>query len=375
MDKLQKEVNMKNSHKYKMVTAFLAKGLLVLVLALLPGLVIMLKIDPYNFLGLQKGHIYVPVERYQIPGLALHENYDTCILGSSMIENFSEKRVDEKLGVHSIRLPINASYVIEQRMALDLAMQNHQIKTVIWGIDYRSVDIKNGDLYSKNVVFPEFMYDNQPLNDWKYLVNHYNFFLGLKQLYMRKTGINPYDYFETDRETLNSWSWKRFGRDLILTDYKALYEGSKPLSDKINNLDAKYAFETIDKTVIDAAAKYKDTRFVFLLPPKPVLWFKLLDEKGVLEKKLSVQQYFVDQASKYPNCEVYNFQNVWDITENLDLYLDITHYSQVGNNYMTDSIAEKRHLTTPESFKSEAAELLARVRSEATAKVAESALK
>lgn len=363
--------------KGKEIVLFLIKGLFVLILALLPGVAAMLKYDPYMFLGLQpEPHIYIPNERFQIPGLARNEEYDTVILGTSMIENCSERYASQKLGSNVIKLPINASYITEQRMVLDMAEKYHDVKTVLWAIDYRTVDINPGDIYSKNdVVFPKYMYDEKILNDWRYIIDHNNFFWALKQLQMRKTGVNPFDYMVTDREVLNTWNWKTFSRQLIIKDYRDLYEGKKSLYDKINNLPAEVAKKTIDEELIKSIEKYPDTKFVLLFPPKSILWFKLLDQKGILEKKLDVLTYVVDRASSLPNCEVYNFQNVSEITENLDLYLDITHYNNKGNNYMIDSIAEGRHRTDPETFRNDNEELIKRVRSAEIDELAQNCLK
>ncbi|MGI6124153.1 MAG: hypothetical protein ACOYIG_08190, partial [Acetivibrionales bacterium] len=79
--------------------------------------------------------------------------------------------------------------------------------------------------------------------------------------------------------------------------------------------------------------------------------------------------------SAYPNVEIYNFQNVFELTENLDLYLDITHFNKTGNYYMADAIAEKRLLTNPDSFRKDCAELLSRVRSDEINKLAQESLK
>jgi hypothetical protein len=307
--------------------------------------------------------------------MARNEDYDTAILGTSMTENFSDKYVSQKLNVKALRLPINASYITEQKMVLDIAQKNKDVKTVIWAVDYRTVDIYEGDIYSKNVQFPEYMYDESTINDWKYLVNHNNFFWALKQYQMRKTGVNPFDYMVTDREVLNTWNWKRFARDLIIADYKALYEEKKNLYDKINNLPLDVVKQTIDNELIKSIEKYPDTKFILFFPPKSILWFKLLDQKGILEKKLDALTYVVDKASAYANCEIYNFQNVFKLTENLNIYLDITHFNNSGNIYMADSFADKRHKTSPESFRKANQKLIERVRSKEVNQLAQDALK
>lgn len=368
----------KNRNPSKLISfiIFLLKGLFVLALALLPGVLVMYKFDPYLFLGTQpKPYIYIPNERFQIAGMARHEDYDTVILGTSMVENFSDKYVSQKLNAKALRLPINASYITEQKMVLDIAQISRDVKTVIWAVDYRTVDIHEGDFYTKNVQFPEYMYDEKPINDWKYVVNHNNFFWALKQYQMRKTGVNPFDYMVTDREVLNTWNWKKFGRDLIMNDYKVLYEGKKNLYDKINNLPLDVVKKTIDNDLIKTIEKYPDTKFILFFPPKSILWFKLLDQKGLLEKKLEALTYVVDKASALANCEIYNFQNVFELTENLNIYLDITHFDQSGNIYMADAFADKRHRTNPDNIRKENQELIKRVRSKEIDKLAQDALK
>lgn len=364
-------------NKGKELGLFLIKGLIVLVLALLPGAFVMLKFDPYLYLGTQPDpRIYVPIERYQIPGMAKHEDYDIAVLGTSMIENFSDSYLSQKLGAKTLRLPINASYITEQIAVLDVVKEYKDAKTIIWAIDYRTVDIEEGAIYSlNNTKFPEYMYDKSVLNDWKYIVNHNNFYLALKQFRMRRTGVNPFDYFVTDTETLNTWNWRSFNANLIRQDYKDLYTEKKNLYDKINNLPLDTVKSTIDNTLIKTIEKYPDTQFKLLYAPKGILWYKLLDQRGVLEKKLDALTYIVDKASELPNVEVYNFQNVFELTEDLNIYHDITHFSNKGNYYMADSIAEKRHITTPESFRKDCEELLLRVRSEEIDNLAADALK
>ncbi|NLE24986.1 MAG: hypothetical protein GX625_06525 [Clostridiaceae bacterium] len=43
------------------------------------------------------------------------------------------------------------SYITEQIKVLDISKKYKDVKTVLWAIDYRTVDIKAGDVYLKNV--------------------------------------------------------------------------------------------------------------------------------------------------------------------------------------------------------------------------------
>ena len=69
---------------------------------------------------------------------------------------------------------LNASYITEQIKVLDIVKKYKDVNTILWAIDYRTVDINFGDVYEKNVTFPDYMYDENPINDWRYIINHNN---------------------------------------------------------------------------------------------------------------------------------------------------------------------------------------------------------
>ena len=107
----------------------------------------MLKFDPYLYLGTQPDpRIYVPIERYQIPGMAKHEDYDIAVLGTSMIENFSDSYLSQKLGAKTLRLPINASYITEQIAVLDVVKEYKDAKTIIWPLITGRLILRKGHI-------------------------------------------------------------------------------------------------------------------------------------------------------------------------------------------------------------------------------------
>jgi len=356
----------------KAVLRFFLLGFFVLVIALLPALVVN-ALDPYQYLRARadagQSPIYSKNERFQIPGLAINESYNACILGTSMIENTSEKEVSELFGVSAVKLPINASYITEQRKILDLAATSREkngetLDLVIWNIDYRCLSVKPDQIYTLNVKFPDYMYDGNRLNDWKYLVNHSNLMLSFQQLALRWKGNNPFNMFVTDREILNTWPEQRkFGRDITLRNYRDILEGRVDFAAKIVQVPMRDVQRNIDEKIVDAIASMPETRFVITFPPKSILWYRLLDDKGMLEEKLAAQQYLLERLAAYSNAEVCNFQNDFDLTEDLSHYLDVNHYDASGNSRMVQAAAEGRNRVDAKSFPALADELLERVRS------------
>lgn len=322
----------------------LLKGFIILVLAVVPLSLFVIKMDPYQFF--KSDYTYLSQERFQIPGLTKNKDYEATIIGTSMIENFVDSEVSKELGKTTIKLPINASYVTEQGLVVDMAIKYNNPSDIIWNIDYRCLDIDLGEFYEKEIEFPKYMYDELAYNDWRYIINHSNLFLSMKKVLFKEKEYDKFSEFKTDLDTLNTWYWwQEFNRERLFEDYQKLKSGERDLGDKLNFNTLSQIKEVIDKELVSRFKENNNTKFILTFPPKSILWFKLLDEKGLLENKEQAQLYLLEQVKDLENVEVYNFQNVYDITENFDIYHDINHYDKTGNDYMIKSIKKKNHKT------------------------------
>ena len=334
----------------------LLKGTIIFLLSVFPISLFMIKMDPYQFFN--KDDLYLSQERFQIPGIARNQTYNTAIIGTSMIENFIDSEVSKQLSTDAIKLPINASYATEQGMVIDMAIKHNNVETIIWNIDYRCLDIEYGETYEKKIEFPTYMYDEKSYNDWKYIVNHSNLFLSIRKLIYETNNVDKYNEFKTDLNTLNTWyKWQDFSKKNILDDYKQLKSGIRDFDDKLNFNDISEIEKVIDKELIERFDKYKHINFVLTFPPKSILWFRLLDEKELLNNKEHAQLYLLKRIEKLENVTVYNFQNVYQITENPDIYHDVSHYNKSGNDFMLDSIKDKTHQTNSVKYEKQMKDL------------------
>ena len=338
----------------------LLKGFIIFFLAVVPISFFVIKMDPYQFF--ERDDIYLGKERYQIPGLARNQDYDTAIVGTSMIENFVDSEVSEKLNTDAIKLPLSASYITEQGLVIDMAMKHNKPKNIIWNIDYRCLDINEGEVYDKEIEFPEYLYDEKTYNDFRYVINHSNLFLSMKKLHFKNSGKDEFNEFKSDLSLLNTWyTWQEFNKEVLLEDYKKLKSGERPLEDKLNFNDLSQIKTIIDSEIIPRLKEYKDTEFILTFPPKSILWFRLLDEKGLLENKEQAQLYLLEKVKDLENVTVYNFQNVYEITKNFDIYHDLNHYDKSGNDYIVDSIKNESHKTDETKYLYEMMDLRAHI--------------
>lgn len=335
----------------------LTKGFILLFLAVVPiGLFVRI-MDPYQFF--KSDTVFLEQERFQIPGLARNQVFDTAIIGTSMIENFVDLEVSKVLDANAIKLPINASYITEQGMVLDMAVKHNRVHHIIWNIDYRCINIPYGEFYKKEIEFPKYMYDEQGYNDLRYIINHSNLFLSIKKLNYRFRGHDRFDEFRTNLSTLNSWyNWQEFGEKLLIDDYLNMSSGKRKLSDNLRlDIQMREIEKVIDREIIDRIEKNKDIRFSLTFPPKSILWFRLLEDRGILKDKEYAQLYLLKKVSTLPNVDVYNFQNIYDITENFNIYHDLNHYDKSGNDFMINSIKNKKHITNENKYREEMTDL------------------
>ena len=105
----------------------------------------------------------------QNPGIAMNFEYDSVLLGSSMITNFDTAGIDDYFGTDTVKLTYNAARPLDQDTILKIIEEHHgELNKVFLAIDIptyaRAVDERAYPLQ-------EYLYDDNLLNDVKYWWN------------------------------------------------------------------------------------------------------------------------------------------------------------------------------------------------------------
>jgi hypothetical protein len=330
-------------------------GAFVVCSMLLTGLVILTAyvVDPLQFYHKPWFYkpVYWPEERYQNPGLAKNYDYETIIIGSSMTENFFPGKVEEAIGGKTMKLSLQGSYADEQRKIARLALETGKVKTVLWGLDYFA--LKKNVNKGRNE-FPDFLYDNNILNDYKYWFNYTPYeqlFKGLIRQY--RTG------HVQGLEGLYNWNYLvTFGEDVTIRHYrKALVEeASYGPEDPLGVVQ-----ENFTKNVLSLIEEYPDVKFLIYYPPysilRHVVWKETNPERYGYQ--LIMKEWMYEQFSRYPNVEVYDFQTEADWTFNLDMFKDLSHHHQDINTWIAQAIGRKdpKYLVTADNVRAFVEEL------------------
>ncbi|NDY42414.1 hypothetical protein G3N55_06105 [Dissulfurirhabdus thermomarina] len=286
---------------------------------------------------------YYEKPRYLNPGLARTHAYDTAILGSSMMHNFIPSEIDKALGVKSIKLSMDAASAREISLLLRLVLRRPQTKNVIIGIDFPAFAGAPDRLRYGADTFPFHLYDDNRLNDYRYLLSIDTLQFSVRALEANWLGVRArkldpdlYKYFGHNHA---------FGREVVLKKWRdANMFPEPPDYYALHNLARSF-----DVNLLAHIKAHPRVRFILLRPPVSLLMWKNAP-KPVFRNALLFKEYIFNATRDLPNVELYDFQDAAEITANLDNYMDPGHYSPEINRFMVECIRTGRYRVTPENF-------------------------
>jgi hypothetical protein len=275
---------------------------------------------------------------YLNSGLIKSYNYNSVVIGSSMIQNFIIDEVNDKLKYENvIKLPISGGSIIEHYTVLNSAIKNRKIENVLFGLDVFSLKNATNRL-------PTYLYDNDILNDYLYLTSidtlkrsilypflHYTIpkthaRLNYNKMFQWQHNISEADFNST--RVLGSFS----NNDI---DFNENINQEQLIKERIDNL-AKYLIPLIKNN--------PNINYTFFYPPYSILTYKQMETSNTLDDFISTKKQIFKMMSKYQNIRIYDFQIAENITHDLNNYKDLTHYHQKINTWMLEQIYDINYL-------------------------------
>lgn len=284
-------------------------------------------------------------QRYINPGLAKNYDYKSIIIGTSMTENFSLLKASKIIN-DPIKLSIAGGSAFEFNKLLQIAFNksNNKIEKVLFGIDVYSF---LGDFNNlSNGYLPEYLYDDNVLNDYKYLFNidvlSDSFKLFLTIFNKSKVDTNYNKMFE--------WQDSYSSQFKIENVIKSWENRDAIFNHKSKNWNLELLEDSFDKNIFNLIKENKNIKFYIFYPPYSILTYKDWEEKKILDTIVAFKEYIFFRLKSLNNVELYDFQIDNDITFNLNNYKDLTHYSQNINDKIILQIYNKKNLLEEENF-------------------------
>ncbi len=342
------------------LTCFL---LVLLVLSLCAGALVAW-IDPffhYHAPHTDRFFYTIDNERSMNDGIAKHFDFDAIVTGSSMVANFKTSEVDEIFGTHSVKLPLAGGSFYEIADLLETAFAHHpEVKCVIRSIDrhllFFAVNERRTDLGE----YPDYLFDRNPLNDYKYLLSadvlfHRCFPMLLRT---RQPGFVPgHTSFDVYDNTMKYYEGY-FG----LPDIRSLFWYEiDTVGEPIHMDESTRALvtENITRNVVAVAEAHPDVTFYCYLPPYSVGYWHNKLAVGDIYQQIEAETLAVELMLQCANIRLFDFSGRDDIISDVNNYRDLLHYGDWINSFILQWMHDDRYRLTKENYEDFLADRLA----------------
>jgi len=299
--------------------------------------------------------------RQQAAGILNNWEYDSIILGTSMLENTSSREASKILNGKFINISISGSDYFERAIVLNYVLKKQKIKKILYSLDSMGlVNFRKGHNQHKIHTW-DYLYDNNPFNDFNaYMNNKYLKCLfsisSKKECIGRKVNFDRPNAWYTSKVHivrfggLDNW-FKAKNNSQIKAAFKSILRSVKQIENGKIRIDQNLksnilkSQKYIDNTLIKFVSKYLDTEFILVLPPYSRMKYAMMAQYDIssFERYKASIKYLVNKSKKYSNLKIYGWGN-HSFVDNIANYKDLSHYEYKINSWMLDAIKREEGL-------------------------------
>lgn len=284
---------------------------------------------------------------YQNPGMAKNFDYDSIILGSSMVVQFNTEWFEDILGLNTLKLPYNAAQPKDQDIILKVVEDNHEdLKAVFLGIDILTYA---NDVDAVAYSVQKSLYDKNVLNDWDYWWNKdvlLNYIIGP---WLEKEEADDFHIIYG-----KYYYPEYYNKEHALASYD---RPEKTIEETPHDEYLAAAELNMNTHILPYIEKNPDTEYYIFFPPYSMLFWDDMSQNNNVTARMEEFKKIIEMLLPYDNVRIFFFVNNEEIICNLDNYIDYTHYSREINYYMTSCFASGEGEITAENYNEEVEKL------------------
>lgn len=303
--------------------------------------------------------------RLQAAGLINNYEFDSIILGTSILENTSSKEASKLLGGKFINLSLSGSDFYERSYILKYTLKNKKIKNVLYSLDYSGLIFAREGKPDYNIKNFNYLYDNNRFNDLLVYMNLKSFEC------MFSLAIEPCIGTEINFDMPNEWfsdkshsgkfggidNWFKFKKSKQIDNaFKSILKTTKEkkLNFRVDESVLKESLRIkkyINKYLLEIITKNPKTNFYLVLPPYSIIKNAITvkhEKKNFYLLNKSIK-YIIKKTKAYKNIKVYAWGNEKFI-ENMALYKDLVHYHPKINSLILEWISRDKGLITEQNI-------------------------
>jgi len=276
-------------------------------------------------------------QRAQGAGLLRTQEYETVLMGSSLAANYRSFWFDVFYETSTVKVTFPNGGFEEFSQALDYAYTQQDVKRVIFGLDPNLLARDPAEAPNQ---LPEYLYDENPLNDGRYLLN--------KDVLMR-SGYTLLKKAAGETQPLqDAFVWDGnvfFSKTLALAGYERpeAVKEAVPEDVFLENARANLAI------VIGWMEQHPDTEFIFYFSPYSILFWDKMDRQGETEAMLKLLEETTETLLQYNNAQLQFFMADEAIITDLDNYADHIHVAGKVTYRMAEAMPAESYRMTAEN--------------------------
>lgn len=283
----------------------------------------------------------------QNPGIAKNMDYDSIVLGSSMVVQFDAGWFEEVMGLQTMKLPYNAAHAKDQDRIMHVVEQYHGMPQKVF-LDIDLLPYANGT-DAESYPAPKAYYDGNLFNDVEYWWNKDVLLEYIAAPYIGKDEADDFDLIYA-----KYYYPEYYNRDYVLSNYIPSEKSGEFVPE---DAYTENALANMEEHILPYIEHNPDTEFYVFFPPYSVLfWYNCLRENSV-DARLAEYRAIMQSLFPYDNVRIFFFQNDPALISDLDRYTDYTHYDREVNRYMTECFADGTKEVTAETYEEELEEL------------------
>ncbi len=279
-------------------------------------------------------------ERYQNAGLARQMEYDAVILGSSMVESNRARWYNAAFDCRTLKLSIASAFLSEYDQTLSLIYQRQTLDYVFLCLDVYPLTDGGGFTWQS---CPAYLYDNDPLNDVKYIWNRDVLLDTFPQYFEGCKAPAPLEdaFAYADRVS--------FGRSVSLTPHLAWRSAVAPAEAQLpRDTYLESCSEALTGITGHIAAHPETTYYIFFPPYSAIYWDKQI-RLGLAEAQLSAVRQAAETLTAYLNVRLFCFLGAEEYVCDLERYSDAMHFDRATSESLVSDMRSGVYEVTSEN--------------------------
>lgn len=319
----------------------------IAILIIVGGMVVI--IDPFfHYHAPMKGLSYsLGKEAYSNDGISKNFEYNAMITGTSMTKAFKIEEAEQLFGKKFVRTTFLGEGFKRINDNLESAIEaNPELELVI-----RSVDAEwfiSGEDWLGYEEYPEYLYDDSIWNDTNYIYNKEILVGDLIPEIVRTLRKEPADQFDND----GVGEEKDGGKEKVLKKY-IRPEKEDRIVEESETKEYFYILENnLEKNIISVMKNNPDVTFYLFFPPYSICWWDSLNQRGVdtLKRRIALEEYTIEKILECDNAILFSFNNNYELTCNLNNYIDSIHYIDKVNSGILNWMKKGKYRLTKENY-------------------------